>query len=129
MCGEDANDISSVRCWVHHFNSGGKNSSNRPRSDPSAVEVTMETKDRVDAMILDNCCITTHELWATTGIGKPAVMAIIREVGNRRICAKLVLKMVTIDHKPAQRNITAQKNFPCTMRKTDIFSVKNNYQR
>lgn len=100
MCGEKAKDISSVTCWVHHFNSGGKNNSNRPRSDPSAVEVIRETKDRVDAMILNNRCITTCEMWAAIGIGKPAVVAIIREVGNNKICAKLVLKMVTIEHKP-----------------------------
>lgn len=62
MCGEDAKDISSVRCWVHHFNSGGKNNGNRPHSDPSATAAIMETTDRVDAMILNNCCITAREL-------------------------------------------------------------------
>jgi hypothetical protein len=62
----------------------------------------VEIIDRVDGIILNNCCITTCELWAAIGIGKLAVMAIIREVGNKKICAKLVLKMVTIEHKPAQ---------------------------
>lgn len=53
-------------------------------------------------MILNKCCTTARELRAATGIGKPAVMDIIREFGNRKIYAKLVLKIVTIEHKPAQ---------------------------
>jgi len=66
MCGEDAKDISSVRGWVHHFNSSGKNNGNRPHSDPSATAVIMQTTDRVDAMIL-NYCITACELQAAVG--------------------------------------------------------------
>lgn len=42
VCGADAKDISSVRCWVHHFNSGGKNNGNRPHSNPSATAAIME---------------------------------------------------------------------------------------
>jgi hypothetical protein len=29
MCGEDSIDVSSVRCWVHLFNSGGNNVGDR----------------------------------------------------------------------------------------------------
>jgi hypothetical protein len=61
----------------------------------------VEIKDRVDGIILNNCCITRCELWAAIGIRKLAVMAIIREACNKKICVKLVMKMVTIEHKPA----------------------------
>jgi hypothetical protein len=74
-----------------------------------AMAAIVEIKDRVDAMILNSCCITTCELWAAIGIGKLALMAIIREVGNKKICVKLVLKIITIEHKPAQRNIRTER--------------------
>jgi len=75
MCGEYAKDINSLRCWVHHFNSGGKNNGNRPHSDPSATAAVMETTDRADVMILNDCCITACELraavrdWKTSSYG------------------------------------------------------------
>jgi hypothetical protein len=49
----------------------------------------METTDRVDAMILNNCCITACELQATVWIGKPAVMDIIREVRQQKNLCKI----------------------------------------
>jgi len=38
------------------------------------------TKDKVDVLIRDDFCITRIEQFTTTGIGKLAVMAIIREL-------------------------------------------------
>lgn len=69
-----------VRMWkilavLGYFNSGGKNNSNRPHSDPSTTAAIMETTDRVDAMILNNCCITTwtagrNRDWKTSSYGR-----------------------------------------------------------
>ena len=88
MCGEDDKDISSVRCWEHHFNSGGMYDGNRPHSDPSHTAAIMETTDRVDVIILNNCCITAREQQAATGIGKMAVMD-IREVREQKSLCKI----------------------------------------
>jgi hypothetical protein len=40
----------------------------------------MENKDKFDVLIRDDHHITTSELCSAIGIGKPAVMAIIREL-------------------------------------------------
>ena len=52
----------------------------RPCSGKPATAAITETKDKVDALIRDDCCITRSELCTTTGTGKLAVMA-IRELG------------------------------------------------
>jgi hypothetical protein len=48
----------------------------------------METKDKVAALIWDNRHITTSEQCATIEIGKPVVIATIRELGYRNVCAR-----------------------------------------
>jgi hypothetical protein len=93
--GDDAIDVGSVRCWVHHFNSSRWNVGDRPCSGRTATATITETKDKVDVLILSDCCITS-ELWAATGIGKLVVMAIIRELGNRKVCARWVPKMFNV---------------------------------
>jgi len=65
------------------------------------------TKDKVDVLIQDDCHITS-ELFTTVGIGKPAGIAIIRELGYRKFYSRWVLKMLTIEHTLAQKNICAE---------------------
>jgi hypothetical protein len=48
------------------------------------MAVTTETKDKIDMLTWDDCHITTSKLCATTGSGKPTVMAIIRKLGYRK---------------------------------------------
>jgi len=48
----------------------------------------MHTKDKVSVLTWDNHHITTSELDATTEIGKPVVIAIILELGYRKVCAR-----------------------------------------
>jgi hypothetical protein len=69
--------------------------------------------DKVDMLIKDDRRITS-EVYATIGIGKMAVMAIIRELGYRKVCARWVSKMLTVEHKAAQKNISN------TVRKTEM---------
>jgi hypothetical protein len=100
MYGEDAIDVSSVRCWVCHSKSGEKDTGDRPRSGRPALAAMMETKQKVDALIQDDCHIT-NELCTTIGIGKGVVMAIFKELGYRTTCATWVLKMHPVDYKTA----------------------------
>jgi transposase len=103
--GEDTIDVSSVRSWVRHFKSGEYDNGDRPRSGRPATAATMENKDKFDALIRDDHLITTSELCAAIGIGKPAVMAIIRKLGYRKVCAKWVTKMLTVEHKTTRRYV------------------------
>jgi hypothetical protein len=65
-----------------------------------------ETKEKVDVLILDDCHVTS-KLFTTVGIEKPAGIAIIRELGYRKVCSRWVLKMLTIEHTSAQKNTCA----------------------
>jgi hypothetical protein len=46
-----------------------------------------EAEDKVDALIRDDSSITS-EMCAAVGIGKLAVMDIIRGIGYRQVCAR-----------------------------------------
>jgi hypothetical protein len=41
----------------------------------------------------------TTEFCTATGIGELAVMAVIRELDYRNVCARWVPKMLTVEHK------------------------------
>jgi hypothetical protein len=41
---------------------------------------------------------------AATGTGKPAITAIIREPGYRKLCARWAPKILTVEYKTARKN-------------------------
>ena len=53
----------------------------------TAAAATMETTEKVDALIRDNHR-NTSELCTTTGFGKSAVIAVIEKHGYRKACAR-----------------------------------------
>jgi hypothetical protein len=63
----------------------------------------METEEKVDALVRDKLRITTGELYVSIGTGRPAGVAIIREIDYRKVCGMLASKMLTIEHKTSQR--------------------------
>jgi hypothetical protein len=52
--------------------------------------------------------ITKSELCAAVGIREPAVMTVIREVSFRKVCAKWVPKLLTVEHKATRENVCAE---------------------
>jgi hypothetical protein len=70
--------------------------------------VTTETKDKVGALIRDDCLFTTSKMCSTVWIGKLAFIAIIRELGRRKGCTSWVLKMLTVELKTAQKYVSAE---------------------
>jgi hypothetical protein len=85
-----------------------------PLRGRSAKTPTTETKDKVDALIRDDCCITSEECSAIW-FEKPAVMIIIREFGYRNIGARWVPRMLTVEHKTAPKHLCLNLKFmgPC----------------
>jgi hypothetical protein len=63
----------------------------------------MQTTNNIHALIWDESLNTTSKLSTTIGIGKPAVMAFITQLGYRKVCTRQVLKMLTIKHITAQQ--------------------------
>jgi transposase len=52
--GDDSINVSSIRRWARRFERGEKEISGRPRSGRPAMATTMETTEKVDALIRDN---------------------------------------------------------------------------
>jgi hypothetical protein len=55
-------------------------------------------------LIWDDCRIITGELCLAVGIREPAVMTVIKELTFRKVCAKWVPKMLTVEHKVVSEN-------------------------
>lgn len=75
---DDALDVGSG--WVRSFKSGEKDTCDRSRRIRPAMAATTEAKDKVDALIGNDCRNTSGGRGAI-GTGKPAVMAIMRGLG------------------------------------------------
>jgi hypothetical protein len=85
-----------------------------------------ETKHKFNALIRDDHRITTSELCTATGTRKLAVMAIIRELGDRKVCARWVPKMLAVEHKTSQK--TSTQNVSSTVRKIEMLLCQEKYQ-
>jgi hypothetical protein len=72
----------------------------------------MQTPNNIQALIWDDSLNTTSKLCTTIGIGKPAVMAFITQLGYRKVCARQVLKMLTIKHITAQQERHLHRTSP-----------------
>jgi hypothetical protein len=62
------------------------------------------------------------ELCVATGFRKPAVMAIIRELGYRKVSARWVPKTLTVEHKTARK--TSVQNVSRALRNTEVLSCQ-----
>jgi len=105
--GEFAIDVRSVRCWALCFKNGENDSGDRPGSGRPHTAATTETKDAVDVPNRDGCRIAISELCAAVGIGKPAVLTIIREPVYIKFCGKCVPKMLAVKHRTARKELCA----------------------
>jgi hypothetical protein len=92
----------------------------RPCSGRPATAATTENEDKVDADVGDDRRITASELCAAVGIGKPAVMGIVRELGYRKVCTTWVPKMLSVEHKTARKNVCAEL-LQCNEKDGDAF--------
>lgn len=70
-----------------------------------------ESKGKFDALIRDDSPITTRKLCTTRGIGKPVIMAIIRELDYRKFCATCLPKMLTFEYN-TDRKKNLCRTFP-----------------
>jgi len=67
-----------------------------------------ESNGKLDALVRDDSPITTREICTARGIGKPVIMAIIRELGSRKFCVTCLPKMLIVKHKTDRKIICAE---------------------
>jgi len=80
---------------------------------------TIEIKDKTDVLMWDDRHITS-KLCATTGSGKPAITATIRELGYRKLGARWVQKMLTIQYETVPKHTCAEL-LQCSKKDDDAF--------
>ena len=74
ICGENAVDVSSVRCWVGYC-------MNREK-DPAAADQLQQQQWRTKTRLMRLFGMTTREFCAATGIEKPMVMVVVSNMGT-----------------------------------------------
>jgi hypothetical protein len=62
---------------------------------------TIETTDKVDALIPDDRCVTSSYPCTAIGIGKLAFTVIIRDLDYSKVCVRRVVKMLIIERRTA----------------------------
>jgi len=65
------------------------------------MKETIETTDKVDALIPDDRCVTSSYQCTAIGIGKLAFMVIIRDLDYSKVCVRRVVKMLNIECRTA----------------------------
>jgi hypothetical protein len=93
----------------------------RPAKTP-----TTETEDKVDALIRDDCCITSEQCFAIW-FENPAVMIIIRELGYRNIGARWVPRMLTVEHKTEPKTSVLKLKMHWSVHRNNIQIYKSQW--
>jgi hypothetical protein len=62
---------------------------------------TIKTTDNAEALIPDDRCITSSDLCTAIGIGKLALMVIIRDLDYSKVSVRRELKMFIIERRTA----------------------------
>jgi hypothetical protein len=83
----------------------------------TATAPTTKTKDKVDALIRYDHCITSEQCSAIW-FEKPVVMIIIRQLGYRNIGARWVPRILTVEHQTAPK--ISVHNFSSAVKKMEI---------
>jgi len=102
--GDDSINVSSVRHWARRFERGEKEISDRPRSGRPATAATMENTEKVDALIRDSHR-NTSELCTATGIGKSAVMAVIKNMATEKLAQGRCRKRLPQNTNQPEKNL------------------------
>jgi len=97
--GDQTVDVSTVRRWVERFSSGESDVKDKPPSGRPCTAVTPRNEERLDQLIRANRQITTRELCTELNIGFNALETVVATLEYRKVCARLVPRMLTQEHK------------------------------
>ena len=97
--GDQTVDVSTVRRWVARFSSGNGDVKNKPCSGWPCTAVTPRNEEHLDQLIRANWQITTMELCTELNIGFSVLETMLATLECRKVCARLVPRMLTQEHK------------------------------
>jgi hypothetical protein len=95
VCGDVCTGASSVRRRVKHFKNGNTSIQDRPRICRTRTASTEANKTRVDEIIKEDKPVTLDAIATELGIGHNAVQEMIVSLGDRKICARWVSRLLT----------------------------------
>ncbi|PNF25035.1 hypothetical protein B7P43_G06980, partial [Cryptotermes secundus] len=79
-----------------------------PRSGRPRTASTERNKGRVDEIIQDDRGVTVDTIIRKLGVGHSAVQEMIESLGCKKHCARLVLRLLTEDHKDERKANTSE---------------------
>ncbi|PNF20470.1 hypothetical protein B7P43_G07694 [Cryptotermes secundus] len=98
-------DVSTVRWWVVHFNSGESEVYDKSRHGCPCSVATPHNEHHLDQLIRTDRWIMTRELCARLNIGCNALEIMWGKLDYQKVCSRWVLRMLTQDHKTHQMEV------------------------
>ncbi len=101
----DAVDDSTVRGWVHRFQSGDRDASDKVRSGRPCTATTPESKVLLDQLIRADRRITVNEMRVEFVVSVSALETMLSSLGYSTACARWVPRLLTQDQKHHRRDV------------------------
>ena len=104
--GDDCMSCARVFEWHKRFKSGREDVEDDPKSGRPSTSTTADNIDRENRMVRGDRRLTVRMIAYELGMNKETVRTILTEdLGMRKVCAKMVPKLLTDDHKDIRTNV------------------------
>ncbi|XP_048252714.1 protein GVQW3-like [Haliotis rufescens] len=105
--GESSPSSATIKRWVKEFQRGRGSLEDDARSGRPSTSTSPENIDTVHKLVMENRCITLHELEETTGLSYRSIHNIIHgKLHMSKVCARWVPRMPTDDMKLSRVTIS-----------------------
>jgi len=105
--------ITRIKEWYNRFKDGSTSVDSEPRHDRSATSRNDNVINQVRTLVMQDRRITVRELAGEVGVSIGSVHTIVTaDLGSRRVSAKLVPKLLTMEQKQLRLEI-AQDMLDC----------------
>lgn len=104
--GDDCMSRARVFEWHKRFKSGREDVEDDPKSGRPSTSKTADNIDHVNRMVRGDRRLTVRMIAYELGMNRETVRTILTEdLGMRKVCAKMVPKLLTADHKDNRTNV------------------------
>ncbi|XP_055390540.1 uncharacterized protein LOC129619324 [Condylostylus longicornis] len=119
--GESAPSYAMIKNWVAQFIRGRTSCEDEDRTRRPNEVTTPETVKKIHKIILDDRRLKVRELADIVGLSKSAAHRILTEnLGMKKVCARWVPRLLTIDHKQHREVVSMNCLAMFTKNKTEF---------
>ena len=95
---ESSPSAATIKRWVKEFQCGRESLEDDPRSGWQLTSTTEENIETVHRLVMENRCITLHELEEATGLSYGSIHGILHDIFHiSKVCARWVPRMLSDD--------------------------------